>query len=246
VWSHLRIREGLRALSVLSRKTPVKDHSGRPSVFAHHVVLGPDEQPQGGPAWVLTQRLADHDPPEFLLPAWDGFVGTISAGRRPRPGDRRPGKCLNWERAGLDPGWAGVLAETFLAAPDRPSFLIARPDLDLLSLIEDAVALLPIERRWSLTFTTYFTGLPPKVPCAWRGVLAGSAEAKQARRLAQGLVLDLDAPGEPQGGGLVELARTGKRSAPAAVGMAGTIAPGRSGAQPGTPGPVAPVPRHRP
>ncbi len=114
-------------------------------------MLGPDEQPEGGPAlgphataWPTTTRS------DFLLPAWDGFVGTIPAGRRPRPGDRRPGKCLNWERAGFDPGWAGVLAEAFLATPDpRPPLPHrTRPDLNLLPLIEDAVSLLPIERRW--------------------------------------------------------------------------------------------------
>jgi hypothetical protein len=229
VWSHLRVREGLRELSVLTRKTPVNDHSGRPSVFAHHVVLGPDELPQGGPAWVLQQRLPGRQSPEFLLPAWDGFVGTLPAGRTPPRGDRAPGKCTAWEYAGLDPGWAGVLAEAFLAAPDQPSFVIARPDQDLLPLIADAVALLPVERRWSLTFSTYFTGLPPKVPCAWRGVLADSKEAQQAARLGRGVVLDLEHPGEPQGEGLVELARTGRQTTRTVVKPAAAFTPVRSG-----------------
>jgi outer membrane biosynthesis protein TonB len=209
VWTHLRVREGLRELSVLSRKTPVPDHSGRPSVFAHHMVLGPDEQPDGGPAWVLAQGQREAGARDLLLPAWDRQTGTLPAGRQPRNGDRPPGRCTAWEAQGLDPGWAGVLAEAFLAAPDHPAFLICRPDRNLLLLFEDAIALLPVARRWSLTFSTYFTGLPPNVPCAWRGVLAGSAEARQAVRLGRGLIIDLDAPGEPQGDSLVELARTG-------------------------------------
>jgi hypothetical protein len=226
VWSHFRVREGLRELSVLSRKTPVGDHSGRPSVFAHHVVLGPDEQPVGGPAWVLGQSSADRDQPDFMLPAWDGRVGTIATGRKPRMGEREPGRCAAWERAGVDPGWAGVLAESFLASPDRPSIIVYRPDRELRPLIEDAVALLPVERRWSVTFTSYYTGLPPNVTCAWRFIVAGSAEAKQAQRSSRGLILNLEAPGEPRGGALVELARTGKRAARAVVAKpAATAAP---------------------
>jgi hypothetical protein len=127
-----------------------------------------------------------------------------------------------------------VLAEAFLAAPDWPSIVIAGPDQDLLALIADAVALLPVARRWSLTFSTYFTGLPPKVPCAWRGVLAGSKEARQAARLGQGLVLDLEQPGEPHGEGLVELARTGRQTARAVVRPAATFTPVRSGAEAAT------------
>jgi hypothetical protein len=212
VSSHVRLLDSAGELSILSRKSPVDDHSGRQSVFAHHVVLGPGERPDGGPAWVLAQGL--------MLGAWDGRVGAIAAGRRPRAGDRPPGRCTAWERAGVDPGWAGALAEAFLAAPDRPAYLVYRPGRDLLPLLEDAVALLPVSRRWSLTFSTCFTGLPPNVPCAWRCVPAGSPEAQQAALLPQALVIHLDRAGEARGEGLVELARTGKR--PAGAGAAAT------------------------
>ena len=50
--------------------------------------------------------------------------------------------------------------------------------------------------------------------CAWRGVLEGSADAKNVRRLPNALVVDLcNALGRTEGGALVHLARTGEPSA---------------------------------
>jgi hypothetical protein len=207
-WSHLRISEGIRELSVLSRKSFASDHTGRHSFFAHHVVLlGAEERPAGGPAWVLRQKPVTGDRPRLLMERWDGKVGYLPEGPTPPAGDRPRGKCLAWERAGFDPGWAGVLAESFLAGSNRLAYLIFRPGLDLLPLLEDAIALVPESRRWSVTFSTYFTGLPPNIPCAWRGVLAGSPEAHQAKGLKDALVLDLDDLGRAVGKELVYLSR---------------------------------------
>jgi hypothetical protein len=209
-WSHLRLNQGIRQLSVLSRKVPAVDHTGRASAFAHHVALGPDERPAGGPAWVLRQKAPDRASASFLEPAWDGRVGVIPAGRTPPRGDRKPGRCTAWEELGLDPGWAGVLAESFCNDPGRLVYLIFPPGRDLLPLFEDAIALLPPAQRWEVTFSTYFTGLPSNIPCAWRGVLAGSPEAQQARRSARAQILDLAALGPAKGKELVHLARTGE------------------------------------
>ena len=91
-------------------------------------------------------------------------------------------------------------------------FLVFRPGMDLLPLFVEALALLPASRRWEVDFSTYFNQLPQGVTCAWRGVLEGSDEAKNARRLPNALVLDLCQPlGRAEGGALVHLARTGER-----------------------------------
>ncbi len=72
------------------------------------------------------------------------------------------------------------------------------------------------------------------------GSTAGSAEAKQSETAGRrDLVLDWTPRVNRMGGGLLNLARTGKRSAAAVVGMTDTIAPGRSSVQPGTLGPAA-------
>ncbi|QEH31543.1 hypothetical protein OJF2_00080 [Aquisphaera giovannonii] len=207
-FSHHRLALGGRSSSVLSRVSAAGlDYSSRPNKHAHHVVLGPEERPEGGPAWLLMQ-------PGFLEASWHGEPATIEAGRVPPRGDRPPGIARAWGAIAGDPGWAGVLAEAFLADPSRVAALVFRPGMDLLPLFAEAIALLPPSRRWDVDFNTYFTGLPQGLSCAWRGVLAGSPEADQSARLPNCLRIDLTARlPKAEGGDLVHLARTGERRA---------------------------------
>ena len=208
-YSHLRVPVGGKVLSVVSRIGPAGlDYSGRPNKYAHHIVLEGNERPEGGPAWLLSQ-------PGFVQAAWDGEPREIPLGRIPPQGDRQPGVARAWQMLTDDAGWAGTLAEMFLADPKRPVFLVFRPGMDLLPLFEEALALLPPSRRWEVDFSTYFSQLPQGVTCAWRGVIEGSEEANNARRLPNALVLDLCSPlGRAEGGALVHLARTGERREP--------------------------------
>ena len=137
VFSHLRLTIGGKAVSVLSRIGPAGlDYSGRPNKYAHHVVLEGSERPEGGPAWLLSQ-------PGFMQGAWDGEPREIPVGRTPLQGDRPPGMARAWQALTGDGGWAGVLAESFLADPRRTVFLVFRPGMDLLPLFVEALALLP-------------------------------------------------------------------------------------------------------
>jgi hypothetical protein len=203
---HVRLTVGGQVQDVLSRIGPAGlDYSGRPNKYAHHVVLGPDERPEGGPAWLVSQ-------PGFFRKTWEGEPRILSEGSLVRRGDRPPGIAETWRALTGDAGWAGVLAEAFLADPRRPVFLVFRPGMELLPLFVEGIALLPVSRRWDVEFSTYLTSLPPGISCAWRGVLEGSAQAKGARRLPHALVLDLCRhAGLAQGGSLVHLARTGER-----------------------------------
>jgi hypothetical protein len=203
---HVRLSIGGHVHEVLSRIGPAGlDYSGRPNKYAHHVILEPDERPDGGPAWLLSQ-------PGFVRDAWDGDPRILAGGPPVPPGDRPPGVARSWQDLTGDAGWAGVLAESFLADPRRPVFLVFRPGMDLLPLFVEAVALLPVGRRWDVEFSTYLTTLPPGISCTWRGVLEGSPQAKSARRLPNALIVDLCRPlGRASGGGLVHLARTGER-----------------------------------
>ena len=103
-----------------------------------------------------------------------------------------------------------------MADPFRPhagnvAYLIYSPGTDLLSLIEEAIALLPPSLRWQVTFDTYFTELPVGVTCAWRGVVAGTAAAEEARRWGdRALLIDLTCPSSPApAGAAAEAARQG-------------------------------------
>jgi len=204
VWSHLKLTVAGRPASVLSRISDYGlDYSQRTNKLAHHVVLDPAERTPPGPAWLLEQ-------PGFLQDRWDGELRTLTAGRAVPRGEVTPGVCTAWERLTGDAGWAGVLAEAFLADPQRQVYLIFEPGMDLLPLIAEAIALLPRDQRWEVTFSTYFTSLPPGTTCNWRCVLKDSPEANQSRRFVQALRINLCEPLErATGGRLVELARTG-------------------------------------
>src|SRR5262249_45643719 len=113
--------------------------------------------------------------------------------------------------------------------PDRPAFLVYNLGQEPLTLIGEALALLPPDRRWEVTFSTYFCGLPPDVWCQWRCVLDGSDEARVALGTPGALILKLSIEqGTAPPTDLVQAARTGKRIAvprPAKAVAAGSYTP---------------------
>jgi hypothetical protein len=205
VHAHVRLTAGGKVLDVLSRIGPAGlDYSGRPNKYAHHIVLDDDDRPEGGPAWLLGQ-------PGFLQSAWEGEPRILPAGKVVPRGDRPAGVATAWQAMTGDAGWAGVLTESFLDDPRRPAYLVFRTGMEILPLFVEAIALLPASRRWEVEFSTYFNTLPQGVSCPWRGVLDGSVEAKNARRLPNALIVDLCRPiGRANGDVLVHLARTGE------------------------------------
>jgi hypothetical protein len=201
-YAHVRVSAGGRTYTVVSRIGPAGlDYTERPNKLAHHVVLDPADLPAGGPAWLLRQ-------PGFLESRWDGQVQVLAAGRIAPRGDVAPDVCRSWQTLTGDAGWGGVLAEAFQADPARLVYLIFEPGMDMLALVAEALALLPPEQRWEVTFSTYFTGLPQGAQCVWRCVPRGSPEAKGARQLPNALLLDVgDELGAARGGALVARAR---------------------------------------
>jgi hypothetical protein len=209
VHSHLRITVGGKTYSVLSRISPAGlDYSQRANKFAHHVILEAGELPARGPAWLLGQ-------PGFMESQWDGEVRVMPSGRLPPAGDAAPSVCRAWREVTGDAGWGGILADWFERDPNRQVYLLFEPGLDLLPLIAETVALLPIERRWQVSFSTYFTGLPQGIPCLWRCVVKDSPEAGNASRLPGQQVLNLcELSGQAPAGEFVNLARGNRKSAP--------------------------------
>lgn len=206
-WGHYFLRISGRTEHVLSRVSDCElDYTGRSNKLAHHMVI--DASCPAGPAWLVGQ-------PGWMIGQWDGQLEQFATVRKAPPERRAAGRCAAWEAATGDAGWGGVLAESFLADPERKVFIIYRPDQHILPLIEEAIALLPENRRWEVTFATYGAALPKTVECAWTGVVAGSPEVQQSRRFVNALRIDLTAPmPRAQGGTLVELARTGRTSRP--------------------------------
>lgn len=202
-FSHLKVQVAGKSWHVLSRVADYGlDYSQRTNKLAHHVVLDANELVEAGPAQLLAL-------PQFMRNKWDGESKLVA----PKPQRKVPpvqgGLCHAWKDLAGDAGWAGVLAESYLKDPERPVILLFEPGYDLLPLLAESISLLPPERRWEVTFSTYFTGLPQGVACAWRCLLKDSPEAHQSLRFAKALRIDLtnQTLGPATGGNLVQVAR---------------------------------------
>jgi len=179
------------------------DYTQRTNKLAHHVALTENERTPGGPAAALAS-------PGFCVTRWESGPQVFPEGRLPTPAARPLEVCRAWREITGDAGWAGVLAEAANSRPPRTATIIFAPGRETLSLVVEALALVPPQRRWEVTFSTYFTRLPAGLDCHWRFVLAGSPEANAARANPHALVIDLTRSlGPASGGRLVEAARSG-------------------------------------
>jgi len=207
VYSHLKLQSSGRAVNVLSRIADFGlDYSQRANKLAHHVVLDRTELLPGGPANLLSMR-------DFMRDEWSGEPTVIALKPVKRETDPPSGVCRAWQELTGDAGWAGVLAESCLQTPDRLVVLLFAPGQDILPLFNEAISLLPVERRWDVTFSTYFTGLATGTTCTWRAIVHDSKDAHESLRFVNALRLDLTSRslGRATGGPLVDAARSGSR-----------------------------------
>jgi|GEM_PF-2214133 len=205
-FSHLLLTVGGRGFHVISRIADAGlDYTQRTNKIAHHIVLDMAERVPGGPAWLLRQ-------PGFLETKFEGDPRVIQTGRKPPAGDDSPAQCRRWAQVAGDAGWGGALAEAL--AKGRKAFIVFAPGMEMLPLVAESLALMPAAKRWGVTFSTYFTGLPPGLDCQLACVLKGSPEHARIRRLPNAFVVDLTgAPGRAPSGVFVDAARSGDVSA---------------------------------
>lgn len=186
-FSHLRMAFGGESRSVLSRVAYAgADYSGRINKFAHHLLLEHDERIAAGPAWLLNQD-------GLMRDEWPEPPRRIAQPREIPQGDSPPAICQLWQDTTGDAGWAGVLAEYHLLDPAKPTYVIydaARHDA--LGMIGEAMAMLPLSRRWEVSFSTYFTDPPADAECGWRWVASETPMAERIRAgEIPGRVIDL-------------------------------------------------------
>ena len=177
------------------------DHTNRTNYLAHHIALAESELVEGGPALLCQQS-------GLFQTEWgeDRKPQKLPARRLPR-GDAPARKCKLWERLAGDAGWAGVLAGTY--AGRNPVTIVYEPGQEVIDLLAEALAIVPANQRWRVSFSTYFTPSSGS-DCLWRFVPTGSPEAQEAIEKPRGVVLRLDEPmsGQPAGE-LVAAARSG-------------------------------------
>ena len=166
--SHLKLQAAGRSWSVLSRIADYGlDYSQRANKLAHHVVIDKSEQPASGPASLLATR-------DYMRDEWSGEPKVVALKPGARDVHAPSGSCRAWQETAGDAGWAGVLAESFLRDPERLVILLFAPGQEILPLFDEALSLLPPERRWDVTFSTYFTGLATSTTCVWRAMVHDS------------------------------------------------------------------------
>lgn len=183
-YSHLKLSVGGRTISVISRISDYGlDYSQRTNKIAHHIVVDAPG-PTCGPAALLAD-------PTVLRTQWDGNCVNVPTPPALPNTAVKPNPCVNWAAITGDAGWGGVLANAWLTPSSKPIFVVFSEDqsVQLLSLIQESIALLPPAKRWQATFGTYVTNLPPDVECKVRCVVAGSEEARMAS--ARGIVINL-------------------------------------------------------
>ena len=203
-WSHEIIRIGQTPTHILSRIADAGlDYTKRSNVIAHHLILKPEELSPCGPAAVLAQ-------PDLMLHHWEIPPTEFPKGR-PIPNPSVPSlKCVHWERLTGDAGWGGMLAES--VSQSRSVCILFQPGTDLLSLFAESIAILPESLRWKITFSTYLREASTGANFLWKGILAGTPEAKQMQTNKSILLLDLATIGRlsPKAdSSFVKIARTG-------------------------------------
>lgn len=212
---HRVVKAGGGQFHVLGRVVDAgSDYSNRSNKLAHLVAL---DQQELGP---LRQSS-----PAALLQAIDGRLARTWPGG---PEERQqpfavgsapavnPGPCVLWRDATGDAGWAGLLADR--AAKGQPTLIIA-PDSSpawcrrLLALFAEALAFVPVAKRWDVSFDTTVIS---SAPVLWRGTYAGSPESMN--RHPGLVVIDLarrpQVPVESAGLTLVADARAGRLAEP--------------------------------
>jgi hypothetical protein len=166
-WAHRILSIQGKSYTVLSRTAPCgNDWSGRPNRIAHHLIVDANDRAVGGPAWMLAQFKGFHSVAPTVE---ERAVGpSLPKGAEPvRPADA-------WRAAGFDPGWAGMIAQTLLEAPQTTCCVVLPDGVDGLPLVLDVLALLPEEKRWFVTFSTRFQRLPAGGRCQLRLLRAGA------------------------------------------------------------------------
>lgn len=220
VFSHLRSKIGGRHYSVVSRIADAGfDYSNRSNKLAHHFAFADTQSLGYGPASLLST-------PENFYTSWDSDARKLKP-RIPSVNAVQPQPCTTWQQTVGD---AGIAADVIEAIRDRRQvYLIVNPDVPALALVREAVSLLPPDKQWHITFSTFFTKLPPNVACDIRCIMADSPEVGPARRSKSNLVLDLTAQLPASQSKWADAARNGTligRPTSTSTSIAGVPAPG--------------------
>ena len=206
VFTHFVTTHRGEEFSILSRISACgTDYSGRTNKVAHHVFLPVGERVAAGPCALMRQN-------GFFFEEWKHEAALLPPRTVPTLEPAVECRAETWAAMCGDAGWAGVLAHASMEEPAQSVYVVFSPGMDVLRLFSEAMDLIPSERRWQVTFSTYFAALPSVSGCLWRGALTGSdaLRAAHGEKGARLVNLTLPVAKAPDLSPLVACARTGK------------------------------------
>jgi len=208
--SHLTIRIQRSIYHVVSRiGDPGMDYSKRSNKIAHHLALTSaelDQFPQG-PAPLFSDDSFWHE-------SWDTPPEVLEPDRMPRSTAKHVNGFETWEDVFGDAGWAGLMGHGIADGMKSVSVIVPNTD-QTLTLLNEALQLVPLQDRWKVCFSTYYSRHVSGMQCHWRFVLDGTSEARKLRARVQGVLIDpIGSAGQlPAGNAFVEAAREGRPEA---------------------------------
>lgn len=208
-FQHITMRIGAANTHVLSRVSDAgPDHTGRTNKLAHHIAFTQPPSPSG-PA-----RLWNF--PGLFATEWDGKTSQRAAPTLPSI-PLADVTLSQWAKLTKDGGWAGHIAEQLISSK-QPVYVLFSAGTDTFSLLQEILDVVPANRRWQVTFSTYYTNPVAGAECQLRFVLDGTKDATKLRNDARAAVVDLTTSlPKATGGELVTLARSGVVSQAAAI-----------------------------
>lgn len=179
---------GNKRIPVLSRLAPDGlDYTSRVNKIAHHIILSEEELKTYKPATLcLTENLfiKHFQGTPHLLPYRKAFANPIKTGSE------------TWESLAGDVRWAKWIASRFLTHPKDVVYVIFRPGINVIGLVEEVMEHLSFEEAAHFSFHTFFMQLPPGVDCFLRFCLPDCSELHLVQRQKNCCIIDLCTPGK--------------------------------------------------
>ena len=187
---HYPVSDGRNRFELLARVCSCGlDYTKRSNKIGHFILLSEAEKANAanGP----TSLLAD---PQLFINEWHGEPQYFTTERPLNNQETASAKAYAWEQATGDAGWAAWLAESYMANPDKPCFVVFDPlqHTNLQALVAESLMLLPKRKRWSVTWNTYMTAISAGLlTCNWRFCTANPAVMSAIGCVSGANILDL-------------------------------------------------------
>ncbi|MFK7768286.1 MAG: hypothetical protein AB8B55_13765 [Mariniblastus sp.] len=150
--------DGADTWFVLSRASAAVGYSQRAGFFCHHVAIHQSNRPRCNPASLFNSNL--------FAGRWDGKVEELAQCRPIPPVRESVDSCGTWASIFGDAGAAGDAI--IRARRNRSIYIPFHDPAHAISLAEEALSVLPTDKMWQFTFTTYLASDVERDACVMK------------------------------------------------------------------------------